>query len=77
MVEFLQENGVDAKTHYSIAVHQQDGFPWGKEYAISGSLENSETNAATCVSLPLYPELKQEEADYVIAKVLEWDQANG
>ncbi len=76
ILAFLQENGIDAKTHYSIAVHQQDGFPWGKEYSIPGSLENSETNAATCLSLPLYPELKQEEADYIIAKVLEWNQAN-
>jgi dTDP-4-amino-4,6-dideoxygalactose transaminase len=76
ILAFLQENGVDAKTHYSIAVHQQDGFPWGKEVEIRGSLENSEKNAATCLSLPLYPELTQEEADYVIAKVREWDQAN-
>jgi dTDP-4-amino-4,6-dideoxygalactose transaminase len=75
MVDFLQENGIDAKTHYSIAIHQQDGFPWGKEYAFSGTFENAERNAASCVSLPMYPELTQEEADYVCEKVLEWDNA--
>ncbi len=76
LVDFLQENGIDAKTHYSIAIHQQDGFPWGKPCEIVGSLENAETNAATCVSLPMFPELTQEEIDYVISKVVEWDKAN-
>jgi len=76
LVSFLQDNGIDAKTHYSIAIHNQEGFPWGKECEIRGSLENAEQNAATCVSLPMFPELKQEEIDYVIEKVLEWDKAN-
>lgn len=76
LLQFLQDNGVDAKTHYSIAIHQQEGFPWGKECEIRGDLSNAEKNAASCVSLPMFPELTQEEVDYVIEKVLEWDQAN-
>src|ERR1051326_1170368 len=36
-VKFLNDNGVDAKTHYSIAIHQQDGSPGGKEPRIPGS----------------------------------------
>jgi dTDP-4-amino-4,6-dideoxygalactose transaminase len=75
-VAFLQENGIDAKTHYSIAIHQQEGFPWGKDCRIDGSLENAENNAATCVSIPLFPELQADEQAYVIEKVLEWDKAN-
>lgn len=75
LLKFLNDSGIDAKTHYSIAIHQQDGFPWGKEARVAGSLKNAEQNAATCISLPMYPELTQEEADYVIAKCLEWDQA--
>ncbi len=75
LLSFLQDNGIDAKTHYSIPIHQQDGFPWGKDYAIVGSLENAEQNAATCVSLPMFPELTQDEVDCVIAKVKEWDAA--
>jgi dTDP-4-amino-4,6-dideoxygalactose transaminase len=76
LVAFLQENGIDAKTHYSIAIHQQEGFPWGKECRIAGSLENAEKNAATCVSLPMFPELQADEQAYVIEKVIEWDKAN-
>jgi dTDP-4-amino-4,6-dideoxygalactose transaminase len=73
LVEFLVAQGVDAKTHYSIAIHKQDGYPWGKGARIVGSVANAERNAASCVSLPMYPELTEAEADYVVAKVLEWD----
>ena len=75
-VDFLVKNGVDAKTHYSIAIHKQAGYPWGKGARIVGSLANAEQNAATCVSLPMFPELMAEEIDYVVAKCLEWDKAN-
>ena len=76
MVDFLVKNGIDAKTHYSIAIHQQAGYPWGKGARIVGSIANAEKNAATCVSLPMFPELTETEVNYVIAKVKEWDQAN-
>ncbi|MFZ2658039.1 MAG: DegT/DnrJ/EryC1/StrS family aminotransferase [Victivallales bacterium] len=76
LVNFLVSNGVDAKTHYSIAIHKQEGFPWGKEYRIVGSVANAEKNAASCVSLPMFTELTVEEVDYSIAKVLEWDKKN-
>ena len=45
-----------------------------KTRASSAPLPNAERNAATCVSLPMFPELTAEEVDYVIAKTLEWDQ---
>ena len=74
-LKFLNDNGVDAKTHYSIAIHKQAGYPWGKDARIHGSLTNAEYNAASCISLPMFPELKQEEVDYVISKVVEWDKS--
>jgi len=77
LVDFLVKNNIDAKTHYSIAIHKQAGYPWGKGARIAGSVENAERNAATCVSLPMFPELTADEVDYVIAKVKEWDQAPG
>jgi dTDP-4-amino-4,6-dideoxygalactose transaminase len=77
LVDFLVKNNIDAKTHYSIAIHQQAGYSWGKGARIAGSLANAERNAATCVSLPMFPELMAEEVDYVIAKVKEWDKAQG
>jgi dTDP-4-amino-4,6-dideoxygalactose transaminase len=74
MLAFLNSAGVDAKCHYPIAIHQQEGFPWGKQARIAGPIPNSERNAACCISLPMFPELTTEEVDYVIAKVLEWDR---
>lgn len=75
LLDFLNRNGVDAKCHYPIAIHQQEGYPWGKEARVAGPIPNSERNAACCISLPMFPELTQEEVDYTIGKVLEWDRA--
>jgi dTDP-4-amino-4,6-dideoxygalactose transaminase len=69
LLKHLNANGVDAKTHYSIAIHQQEGFPWGKEAEIRGTLKNAEKNAASCVSLPMFPEITAEEVDYTIQMV--------
>jgi dTDP-4-amino-4,6-dideoxygalactose transaminase len=76
MLDFLVKEGVDAKTHYSIAIHKQKDFPWGKNYRIAGDLTNAEANAACCISLPMFPELTAAEVDYVISKVQEWDKAH-
>ena len=73
MLELLTANGVDAKCHYDIAIHQQEGYPWGKAARIAGPIPNSERNAACCISLPMFPELTAEEVDYTVAKCLEWD----
>jgi dTDP-4-amino-4,6-dideoxygalactose transaminase len=73
LLEYLVQQGIDAKTHYSIAIHQQAGYPWGKPARIVGSVANAEANAACCISLPMFPELREDEVDHVIAKVREWD----
>ena len=75
-MHFLTGEGIDAKNHYPIAIHQQEGYPWGKKARISGNVANSEENAATCISLPMFPELKQDEIDYTIEKTLAWCKNN-
>lgn len=77
LLDFLNRNGIDAKCHYPIAIHQQAGYPWGKQARIAGPIPNSERNAACCISLPMFPELTEAEVDYVIEKVLEWDRTAG
>ncbi|HTV55862.1 MAG TPA: DegT/DnrJ/EryC1/StrS family aminotransferase [Terriglobia bacterium] len=74
---FLHSAGIDAKMHYPIAIHQQEGYPWGKPADPKPSLPNSERNSAQCLSLPMYPELTAEEVDYTISKIIEWDQQFG
>ncbi len=75
LLQFLNDAGIDAKCHYPIAIHQQEGYPWGHAARIAGPIPNSERNAACCVSLPMFPELTDEQVDYTIAKVLEWDRS--
>jgi dTDP-4-amino-4,6-dideoxygalactose transaminase len=77
LLKFLNDAGIDAKTHYSIAIHQQSGYPWGKDARVVGPVTNAERNAACCVSLPIFPELTAEEVDYVVAKVRDWDRSQG
>jgi len=74
LLKFLNDEGIDAKCHYPIAIHQQEGYPWGHEARIVGPIPNSERNAACCISLPMFPELTEEEVDYTVDKVLEWDR---
>lgn len=74
LLEFLNGEGIDAKCHYPIAIHQQEGYPWGRQARIAGPIPNSERNAACCISLPMFPELTEDEVDYTIDRVLDWDK---
>jgi len=70
---WLLERGVDVKLHYPIAIHQQSGFPWGKLAEVK-PVPNCEANAAQCISLPMFPELTNEQVDYTIDQCAEWDK---
>ncbi|MFH1023345.1 MAG: DegT/DnrJ/EryC1/StrS family aminotransferase [Planctomycetota bacterium] len=76
LVKHLNAAGVDAKMHYPIAIHQQEGYPWGKGARVVGSVANAEANAACCVSLPMFPELTAAEVDFTVATVLAWEKAH-
>lgn len=73
---FLLKAGIDVKLHYPIAIHQQEGYPWGRLADPKPHVPHCEQNAATCLSLPMFPELTEEEIDYTIAKCIEWDKTN-
>jgi dTDP-4-amino-4,6-dideoxygalactose transaminase len=77
LLDFLNKHDVDAKCHYPIAIHQQEGYPWGKGARIAGPIPNAERNTACCVSLPMFPELTEQEVDFAIEKTLEWDRQVG
>jgi dTDP-4-amino-4,6-dideoxygalactose transaminase len=72
LLNYLIEHGIDAKTHYSIPIHLQEGFPWGKSARLAGSLANAEKNAASCISVPMFPELTEEEIQYTIQVLCGW-----
>lgn len=71
---YLDAQGITALTHYPIAIHQQEGYPWGRPARIVGSLEHTERSAARVLSLPMYPELTSEEVQAVIEAIHAWEK---
>jgi dTDP-4-amino-4,6-dideoxygalactose transaminase len=64
--EKLRRSGIEALVHYPLAVHQH---PAWCELDRPGALSESEHAAAEVISLPLYPQLADDEVDAVIAAV--------
>lgn len=66
-MSFMSERGVNCGIHYPIPCHLQPVFS-GLGYKV-GDLPNSEYVMEHCVSLPMYPELTDEEVDKIITDV--------
>jgi dTDP-4-amino-4,6-dideoxygalactose transaminase len=60
----LDAAGIQTLVHYPHAIHQHAPY---REIARTGGLKVSESLAATVVSLPLYPELEDDEVELVCA----------
>ena len=67
LLEHLKRNGVEAGIHYPLPLHLQPAYA-GLGYR-EGDLPVTEAVAATCLSLPLYPELSERDQDRVVALV--------
>jgi len=67
---FMHDHGVSTGIHYPIPVHLQRAFAelGHKE----GDFPHSEAAAREVLSLPMYPELPQEQQDLVIAALKMW-----
>lgn len=75
LLKHLHESGIDAKVHYPIAIHRQEGYPWGKAADLDVQLPLTETSAASVLSLPMFPELTRAEIDHVIDTCRAWKSA--
>jgi dTDP-4-amino-4,6-dideoxygalactose transaminase len=73
---YLSSKGITALTHYPIAIHQQQGFPWGHPARVT-SLPVTEKSVGSLLSLPMYPELTHPEVERVIEEVLNWTAHRG
>ena len=63
----LQQQGVGAGIHYPFPVHHLAAY---RQLAvIGGSLRESEGWAAECLSLPMFPELTQEQLQFVAERI--------
>ncbi len=67
---YLKEQGIATMIYYPIPLHMQPVFE-GLGYQ-EGNLPETEKAAKEALSLPMFPELKREQQDYVIEKIVEF-----
>lgn len=69
---FLSDNGISTGLHYPVPLHLQKCFSHlGHK---KGDFPETEELAQTGISLPMYPELKDEQIEYVASKIKEFFQ---
>lgn len=67
LMDYMKVRGVDTRIHYPIPIHLQDAArTLGYEL---GDFPNSEKFAKTMLSLPIYPELTNDEISYVVSVI--------
>ncbi|MEW6050202.1 MAG: DegT/DnrJ/EryC1/StrS family aminotransferase [Candidatus Zixiibacteriota bacterium] len=68
--QFLQSNGISTLIHYPVPIHLQKAFSHlGKK---RGDFPVTEKMADRIVSLPMFPELTDEQIQYVVSKIKEF-----
>jgi dTDP-4-amino-4,6-dideoxygalactose transaminase len=73
LVTELTRRGIGAGVHYPVPLHLQPAYA-DLGYEV-GSLPVTETVAATCASLPLYPEMSDGQQEQVVAAVRSFMEA--
>jgi dTDP-4-amino-4,6-dideoxygalactose transaminase len=67
LLEFLKKNDINAGIHYPIPLHLQKA---NKDLGYKkGDFPNTEQYSKKIISLPIYPELTDEEVEYIVGKV--------
>lgn len=70
MVEYLKAHGIQCLIHYPVPIHQQKAFPGktntGERYP------NTERFANEIVSIPIYPELSEEDREKIVKVINEF-----
>ena len=68
--DFLSTQGIQTQIHYPVPVHLQPGY---KELGMRpGSLPKTENAANEILSLPIYPELMDEQVEYICNAILKY-----
>ncbi len=68
--EFLQSRGIATGLHYPLPLHQQVAYQ--HLHLAAGAFPVTEGAAAEILSLPMYPELRADQVDYVSATLIEF-----
>ncbi|MDP3706008.1 MAG: DegT/DnrJ/EryC1/StrS family aminotransferase [Legionellaceae bacterium] len=65
---YLSSQGIETKIHYKVPIHQQPIARTHLKY-VPGSLPNVERISSQVLSLPIYPELGDDEKEYIVEHV--------
>ncbi|MBU4376406.1 MAG: DegT/DnrJ/EryC1/StrS family aminotransferase [Candidatus Omnitrophica bacterium] len=67
LVEFLNKNGVEARVYYGLPLHLQECYKGlGCK---NGDFPEAEKAGLETLALPLFPELREKDQDYIIEKI--------
>jgi dTDP-4-amino-4,6-dideoxygalactose transaminase len=69
---FLRQRGIGTGIHYPVPIHQQPAY--AGRISIYGSLAETESAAGEILSLPMFPELTEEQVDQVIEQIHAWQR---
>lgn len=72
---YLAEKGIATLVHYPVPVHQQPAYA-GRIPAVT-SLGETEAAAREILSLPMFPELSENQVNTVTAQIHEWQAPSG
>ena len=67
LISFLKKQGIPTMIYYPLPLHLQPAFKYlGYK---KGDFSEAERIAVAVLSLPIYPELKQKEQNYIVGKI--------
>ncbi len=67
---FLADNGIDTKVHYPIAIHKQEAAK--NNLSAQENYPQTDQQVKEILSLPVYPELKDEQVNYIIEMIIKF-----
>ena len=72
LIDYLSDHGIGTGLHYPIPLHLQKAYAFMN--VKEGTYPVAEKVASMCLSLPMYPELQQEQIEYVAHMINEYYQ---
>lgn len=70
--EYLKNNGISAVIHYPIPLHLQPAYCFLRYK--KGDFPVAEEYSSDIISLPMFPELKKEEIEFIAGKIKEFSK---
>ena len=70
---YLKANGIGSLIHYPVPVHLQPAYA-GRIVTAPGGLSVTERTCREILSLPMYPQLTEEQIARVGSAIVEWEQ---